>query len=178
MKYLTHVGRTTIVFGFVLLLAVSAFAGGRVNIKLFFVGSSMGGSPPQIVAVERKVDSALNVLDLALKELLKGPTDEEKRMGLSSRFFPGDVADYNTDCQIKRDLKVLKPLRDYYLGVRIGKDGIAVIDFKKDAMCYLENTPANSYEVMEPIRQTATQFKSVKDVQYSIEGKVIEGWDA
>lgn len=147
------------------------------TVQVFFLHDT-GKGLPEAVAVSRTITGTANVLKNALIALFKGPADEEKARGLSAFFSPETVEDYNTECQKKRDAGALKPLGRYFIGATILRDGTAVIDFRPDAMCYLENTPGSAYRVMEPIERTARQFTSVKDVQYSIDGKRIEGWDA
>jgi len=156
----------------------AALAGSGKTVSVFFLRETGATGLPEAVAVLRTIPGTTSVLKNALIALFKGPTEEERRTGLSAAFSPESVADYNTECQKKRDAKTLKPLGRYFIGATIERDGTAVIDFQPDAMCYLENTPGNSYLVMEPIEKTAKQFPSVKDVQYSIRGKRITGWDA
>ena len=149
----------------------------RQMAQVFFLHDT-GKGMPEAVAVARTIPGTASVLKNALIALFKGPTEEERAKGLSAYFSPETVEDYNTECQKKRDAGTLKPLGRYFIGATILHDGTAVIDFRPDAMCYLENTPGNASRVMEPIERTARQFPSVKDVQYSINGKRVGGWDA
>lgn len=160
------------------LFPCAALAGKGITVSVFFMREAGAGALAEAVAVLRTIPGTKSVLKNALIALFKGPTEEERRAGLSAAFSPESVADYNTECQRKRDEKTLKSLGRYFIGATIDRDGTAVIDFQPDAMCYLENTPGNSYLVMESIERTAKQFPSVKDVQYSIRGKRITGWDA
>lgn len=156
----------------------STSAGQNTPVKLFFLKNISGSNFPETVAVERQLPKGGLILTTTMKELFKGPNKEEAAKGLFSTFFPKDVADYNTECQKKRDKKTLRPLGSYFIAAKIDANKTAIIDFKPDAMCYLQNTPANSYSVMKPIEKTATQFEEVESVIYSINGKIIEGWDA
>ena len=74
MKFFLPIWRTVFVVTFILFLTASTSAAGRIAVKVFFCVSSKGGSLPQIVPVERSFHNGVNVLDLALRELFKGPT--------------------------------------------------------------------------------------------------------
>ena len=107
--------------------------------------------------VKRKTLVTKRPADAALRLLFAGPTDAEKAKGMES----------------------LAPLGDYYLGVSI-KRGVATVNFKPGAEKYLYVLGPNcrQEQVLTPIANTLKRFPSIKKVDYAINGKVIEEWDA
>jgi spore germination protein GerM len=157
-------------------LSLSVIADETVRVKVFFIHENRMPSDV-FVPVNRQISKTAAILDLTLRELLKGPTEKEKDTGLRCGFFPDSVIDFDTDCISLRDSKNLKPLIDYYIGVNI-RDGVAIVNFKPEGMCYLQQTASQWSVVGGLIERTAKQFRSVQEVQFAIEGKVVEGWDA
>lgn len=107
--------------------------------------------------VKRKTPATKRLADAALRLLFAGPTAEEKAKGMES----------------------LPPLGDYYLGVSI-KKGVAIVNFRPGAEEHLRvSGPACMQEqVLTPIAKTLMQFGRIKSVDYAINGKIIEEWDA
>src|SRR4030095_14784862 len=73
----------------------------------------------------------------------------------------------------------LGQLGEYYRGVSI-KDGVAVVNFRPGAEKYLHVLgPACGQEkVLTPIVQTLKRLSTITTVDFAINGKIIEEWDA
>lgn len=144
---------------------------GSIKIKLYF--------PPRkdwdynVVAAARRIPQTRRVADAALRELFKGVNDEERKRGLFSAYSVESMITGRDECS----RKIIKPLLAYYIGVSI-KNGVATVNFRKPAGCYLETTIAMANAVMMPIDRTLRQFKSIKEVRYALDGEVITEWDA
>ncbi|HEX8249198.1 MAG TPA: hypothetical protein VF599_13560 [Pyrinomonadaceae bacterium] len=141
------------------------------KIKLYF--------PPRkdwdynVVAVTRRIPKTRRVADAELRELFKGVNDDERKRGLFSAYSLESMITGREECS----RKIIKPLLAYYSGVSI-RNGVATVNFHKPAGCYLETTPAMANAVMMPLDSTLKQFKSIKEVQYALDGEVITEWDA
>ena len=107
--------------------------------------------------VTRKVKRTKRIADAALKLLFFFFSEEEKAKGMES----------------------LSPLNKYYLGISI-KDGTAVVNFRLGAEKYLYVAgPACQQErVLTPIVKTLKRFSTIRSVDFAINGKIIEEWDA
>lgn len=132
----------------------------QIEVKLFFSNPSLPGYADDCGAgnyVKRTIPAAKQVADAALRVLFAGPDAAEKARGMESNA----------------------PLGDYYLGVTIRK-GVAIVNFRKGAERYLyvDGPLCKQDMVLKPIVETLKQFRSVKSVDYAIEGKIIEEWDA
>ena len=161
-----HILRTSLVFLFPL-LALDVYGQSesgmktreQIEIKIYFTNPKLPEFANTCGAgefVRRKIASTKQVADAALKALFSGPTAEEKTKGMES-----------TDS-----------LGDYYIGVTVRK-GTAVVNFRPGAEKYLHVTgPICQQEtVLTPIVKTLKQFKSIRSVDYAIDGKVIQDWD-
>lgn len=153
-------------------LLVSAQTGGTMQVKIFFPTDDYE-SDDKLIAVERTVKKTTKVADAALRELLKGVTQEEKKRGLISVYETSDIITGRGECQSNK----MKPLGAYLIGVTI-KRGVATVNFKPEAECYLQSAISMMNRVMNPIDKTLMQFKTIKKVQYALNGKVITEWDA
>ena len=71
----------------------------------------------------------------------------------------------------------LTELKNNYLGVSI-KDSVAVVNFKRPALDYLNNTACIQMSFKIPIEKTLLQYPTIKEVDYSIDGKVFTEFDA
>lgn len=132
----------------------------EVELKLFFVNpnhpdwqNDCGGGE----FVKRKTQATRRLADAALRLLFAGPTPEEKAKGMES----------------------IAPLGDYYLGVSI-KRGVAIVNFRPGAEEHLHTggPVCMQQAVLTPINKTLKQFRTIKSVDYAINGKIIEEWDA
>ena len=76
-------------------------------------------------------------------------------------------------------MEAIPSLSDYYIGLTI-KKGIAIVNFRPGAEEYLHVSGpiCMQNQVLMPIKKTLKQFPSIKDVDYAINGKIIEEWDA
>ena len=146
--------------------------GGKTDIKLYFPKEDPDADN-ELVAVTRSVKKTKSVADAALRELFKGVTEVERKQGLTSAYTVDAVVTGRTECA--RNL--LKPLGEYFIGVSI-KKGVATVNFRPEAECYLQSAAFMMSRVMNPIEATLKQFKSIKEVRYALDGKVITEWDA
>jgi hypothetical protein len=107
--------------------------------------------------VVRKVAPTKRTADAALRLLFAGPNVSEQAKGMEG---PG-------------------PLGEYYRGVSI-KDGVAVVNFRPGAEKYLHvSGPACGQErVLTPIVKTLKRLSTITSVDFAINGKIIEEWDA
>ncbi|MFZ0063129.1 MAG: GerMN domain-containing protein [Pyrinomonadaceae bacterium] len=107
--------------------------------------------------VQRKVAPTKKLADAALKLLFTGPNVSEQAKGMEG----------------------LGPLGNYYRGVSI-KDGVAVVNFRHGAEKYLHvSGPACGQEqVLTPIVKTLKRLSTITSVDFAINGKIIEEWDA
>jgi len=152
----------------------SAFAqnGATMKIKLFFPKDDTNGEV-ELVAVERSIPKTARVADAAVRELLKGVGESEKKMGLTSTYEVKDIVTGREECTGSK----MKPLGAYLIGVTI-KKGTAIVNFRSGGACYLDTAITAADFVMKPIEATLKQFPTIKGVDYAINGKVITEWDA
>jgi germination protein M len=106
-------------------------------------------------AVSRTVPYTTGVTQAALVELFKGPTVSEKKQGYYGCFF-------STNVTVK--------------SVKI-ENGIATVDFSKEYMEGCGGASSCSQAARNAIKNTLTQFPSIKNIQILIEGTP-EGHDA
>ena len=128
------------------------------EIKLYFSNITKNYNDCGSVGVAyRKVRKTKNIADESLKLLFAGPTAKEKAKGLER----------------------IKKLGNFYIGVTV-KNHKAIVNFRRGAEKYLyvSGPICISQSVLAPIEKTLLQFKIIKTVDYAINGKIIEGWDA
>lgn len=152
--------------------AVQAQTRGTMKIKIYLPKDDPNAEI-ELVAVERTIKKTSRVADAVLRELLKGANDGERKKGLTSVYSVEDLVTGRDECS--RDK--MKPLGAYFLGVSI-KRGVATVNFRPEAECYLQSTVTMMSYVMNPIDTTLKQFKSIKEIRYALNGKVITEWDA
>lgn len=131
-----------------------------IDVKLYFSNPKLPAYETDCAAgtfVTRAISPTKKTADAALKLLFAGPTDDEKAKGMEG----------------------LSSLGDFYIGVTI-KNRKAIVNFRTGAEKYLYvSGPLCMQEsVLTPIEKTLKQFSSVKGVDYAIDGKIIEEWDA
>jgi hypothetical protein len=133
--------------------------GGRqLRLQLFFTNPNHPDFATTCGAgefVQRKIRPTKRLADTALRLLFAGPTAKEKAKGMES----------------------LARLRRYYLGVSIRR-GVAIINFRPGAREHLEGTACEQEQTLTPMDKTLKQFGGIKSVEYAINGKIIEEWDA
>lgn len=120
-----------------------------IRVKAFFSNNNLDPEVTcvKVFSVERKVSSTLAVGMAALRELITGPTSEEKRMGYGTVINPGVVVQKLTI-----------------------ENGVARVDFNEE----LERQVGGSCRVSAiraQIEETLKQFPTVKEVVISINGK-------
>ena len=166
---------TTLLFGIFLFgfgQTAQAQTGKMMKIKLFFPKDDANGEI-QLVEVERSVAKTSRIADTAIRELLKGVGENEKKMGLMSTYEVKDIVNGRDECTNDK----IKPLAAYFIGVKI-KKGIAIVNFRSEGECYLQTAITAADFVMKPIEATLKQFPSIKGIDYAINGKIITEWDA
>jgi spore germination protein GerM len=129
-----------------------------VNLKLFFTNPNHPDFATTCAAgefVERKIPATKQLADAALRQLFAGPTAEEKAKGMVS----------------------IERLSRYYIGVTIRR-GVAIVNFRPGAETYLNGTACEQEELHTPMVKTLTQFSTIKTIEFAINGKIIEEWDA
>lgn len=122
-----------------------------VTVELFFTNTELGPAP-EIFPVEREVDES-EVLTATFEELVAGPTDEEEAEGYAS-FFSEETADLLLDAEVD--------------------SGEARIDFDASLSELIPNasTSTGSATLTGALDATATQFNTVDEVIYSLDGEV------
>lgn len=58
-----------------------------------------------------------------------------------------------------------RPLLAYFNSITVA-DGVAIVDFDKSALAYLNTPAAFQFSVKEPIRRTLLQFNEIQTVKY------------
>lgn len=94
---------------------------------------------------------------MALRLVFAGPTSQEKVKGMGSPTALGQ----------------------YYRGVSI-QEGVAVVNFRSGAQqhLYVSGPVCMTEKALAPLQKTLLQFRTVKSVNYAINGKIIKDWDA
>ena len=108
--------------------------------------------------VTRIVSKTPTIADATLKALFYGPTPAEQEKGAHTLY-------------------ALSALREYYLGITV-RDGVAIVNFKPEALEYLNAAAATQMQVKAAIEATLKHFPNIKSVEYSINGKIYMHWDA
>jgi spore germination protein GerM len=130
----------------------------RITLKLFFTNPNHPDFATTCAAgefVNRTIPATKRLADAALRQLFVGPTAEEKAKGMVS----------------------IERLSRYYIGVTI-KRGVAIVNFRPGAETYLNGTACEQEELHTPIVKTLMQFSAIKSIEFAINGKIIEEWDA
>jgi hypothetical protein len=117
--------------------------------------------------VLRRIAATPRVADAALRLLFQGVTVAENQAGLSSSF--AGLTD--------PEGQPIEPLAAFYQGVVI-RNGVATVKFTSPALRYLNGAACLQATVKGPIEDTLLQFPTVQRVQYSIDGKIFDQWDA
>jgi hypothetical protein len=148
---------------------VTADSAATLQIKLYFGDAAVIAARDCSATqpVTRTIAKTPRVADAALRLLFQGVTAAEQKAGLSSSFAG------LTDAQTKP----IEPLLNFYQGVTIA-DGVATVKFTRPALTYLNNTACIQGTVKAPIENTLLQFPTVKRIQYAIDGKIFDRWDA
>lgn len=129
-----------------------------INLRLYFVNpkhpsweNNCGGGE----FVNRKIPATRRLADAALRLLFAGPNAEEQAKGMIG----------------------LAPLGDYYLGVTI-KGRTAILNFSAAGEDHIHGTACELEQMATPIEKTLRQFRTIRWIQFAIDGKIIEEWDA
>ena len=129
-----------------------------IKLKIFFTNPNHPDFATTCGAgefVTRRIPATGRLADAALRQLFKGPTAREKARGMEG----------------------IARLSRYYVGVSVRR-GVAVINFRRGAEKYLNGTACEQEHLHTPIAKTLKQFSTIKSIEYAINGKIIEEWDA
>lgn len=128
-----------------------------MEVKVYFSAGD-GTDCSAVRAVTRTIPRTQGVAKAALQELFKGPTEEEKKSGLSS-FFSDDTKDILDRVNVK--------------------DGAAYVDLDGSVTQKLSNatTSCGSQAFTASVEKTLTQFRTVKKVFFAIEGSPKDFYD-
>jgi spore germination protein GerM len=129
-----------------------------VTFNVFFGKENDSSDPTSTLcarAIVRIVPYTSATAQAALVELFKGPTASEKQQGYYSCFFHTDV--------VVKSLKI--------------ENGIATVDFSKEYTEGCGGASSCSQAARNAVKNTLTQFPSIKSVKILIEGAP-EGHDA
>lgn len=140
------------------LLGASAATAKPLKVKLFFFKPDATFSDCGTVGVaNRKIPYTTQVARETLKMLFAGPTVAEKTSGMRS----------------------IEKLGELFIGITV-KNHKAVVNFRPGAeeYLYVSGPFCMSQTVLAPIEKTLLQFKNIRSIDYAIDGKIIEGWDA
>jgi hypothetical protein len=123
----------------------------EATVEVFFTNADLG-TDPEVFPVERTV-ALPAVLRGALEALLAGPTPGEEADGYRS-FFSSETADQLDDVTIE--------------------DGVAEVSFSSELPELIPNasTSAGSTSLLAALDATTTQFDTVDEAVYSLEGDV------
>ena len=130
----------------------------EIKLKLFFTNPNHPDFANTCGAgefVERRIPATKRLADASLRLLFAGPNTQEKAKGMES----------------------LSQLGRFYLGVSI-KRGVAIVNFRPEAEEILQGTACEQEQILTPMHKTLTQWNTIKRVEYAINGKMIEEWDA
>lgn len=131
----------------------SAARAGYITILVYYTCED---DPDHALPVARQVPATDTVLNAALTELLKGPTDAEKAAGLRS-WFSGATAGMLREVRIQ--------------------DGTAHVDFKNfQTIIPNASTSAGSAQLLAEVGRTIFQFKAVKEADVRFDGSCQAFW--
>lgn len=153
--------------------AVTPVAAQKTMTVTIFLVKDDPDADNELVAVKRSVPKTARVADAAIRELLKGATEADRKAGLASAYERENIITGRDECQSDS----MKPLAAYFIGVTIRR-GTAIVNFRPEAECYLQSTAFMMSRVLNPIDRTLKRFKSVKNVEFALNGKIITEWDA
>ena len=140
------------------LIDAGALSSTDLEIKVFFTNPKIpnGNECDTGEFVIRKIPRTTQVADAAVRQLFVGPSANEKAKGMEA----------------------IPSLSDYYIGIAIRKE-TAVVNFRPGAEKYLhvDGPLCMQDSVLTPILKTLRQFPAINNVDYAINGKIIEDWD-
>ena len=117
--------------------------------------------------VHRTLPAGAEPLDAVLRMLFTGPTAAEQAQSFFSPFTGKSSAH-----------PAAPALIESYRGVVLRQDGTAVVEFTGDAMPILNAAACAQAAAKSAIELTLLQFREVVAVAYSIDGTIVEDWDA
>lgn len=122
------------------------------------------------IHVETTVPGDFETLEGVLWALLT-LSDQARDSSLSNPFLPSAIKSTS-------GFKGAEPLAKYFRGATL-KRRKASLQFSDDAMRYLNNTISIQSFVKGSIEKTIlSNFRSVKEIEYVVDGKVVTDWDA
>jgi len=132
---------------------------GYVNVSVYFtLANDNDITPVPVARVVPDSDNLASVIHSTLKELLKGPTDDEKTQGLIS-WFSSATAHSAT-------------------GVMLVSDIDLTVDFTGlNTLIPNASTSAGSQMLLSQLNSTVFQFESVQTVHYTLDGDCAAFWE-
>jgi len=103
----------------------------------------------KVYPVEREVDFSVALIVSALKQLLAGPTDQDKNNGFVSQI----------------------PTKDITIQKLEAKDGIVYVDFNQGLQKAAGTDVCKNTAIRAQVVETLKQFPAIKDVVISVDGK-------
>jgi spore germination protein GerM len=131
---------------------------GSISVSVYFTLANDNDMTP--VPVTRIVpdDDLISIIHSTLKELFKGPTDDEKAQGLVSWFSPATA---HTE-----------------FVVALVNDSDLTVDFTGlNTLIPNASTSAGSRMLLSQLNSTVFQFKSVQTVHYTLDGGCAAFWE-
>jgi len=139
-----------------------------IEVSLFFVDEAilLRSDCSATQEIKISISPSGDVVEATIKELLSGVPKSHRGKGLIDKFYnngflPSEIGS----------------LSQYYKRITITRK-TAVIDFRAEAMVYLNAAACLQAAVKSPIIKTLQQFPGIDSVEFSIEGQIITEWDA
>jgi spore germination protein GerM len=135
---------------------------GKISLKVYFLDyRGSDESPPVLVPANRQVDRTVAVASAALRQLIAGPTDEERAHNLATGTLGTEV-----------------PERTLLLGVAI-QNGTATVDLSREFESSESGGDLQSMtQRFAQVVYTLTQFSTVDRVNFRLDGKPIKAINA
>ncbi len=124
----------------------------------------------KVIHVETSIPGDFQTLEGVLWALFT-LSDQAKDSSLDNPFLPSSI-------KSTTGFEGAKPLAEYFRGATL-KRKKASLRFSGDAMRYLNSTVSIQEYVKGSIEMTIKKnFRSVKEIEYIVDGEVITDWDA
>jgi hypothetical protein len=160
----------------VILLIAIVLAGG-----LFYLVSlgNISRETPENVSRETNGTRETDPKTLEIKVFRQDTTKINEDCGAvvaRTRTIPHTLAVADASLRILFD-EYQRELKPHYLGVKI-ENGVAIVNFKREALQYLNGPACLQTSFKAPIAATLQQFPTIQQVEYAIDGQLFTEWDA